>query len=228
MTLKGYAARYGVLSNDLGGFRERIQKGAFDKVLRSKDLDCAALVNHDANQVIGRTPRTLQLRSDNVGLYFECTLPDTQIARDCFTNVMEGNINACSFSFTTDNERMCDYREEKMYDPDFDEDEEGVMPNRAAQSYTYRVVRTIRDFESLLDVSVLSARPAYPGTSVSARDLVLVGAECRNLATRTTRVRLDAEMNQLRARHQHLIELGAQYEKDLAVLRRRRQTLLDL
>jgi uncharacterized protein len=50
MRIGGFAARYSTLSSDLGGFRERILPGAFDKVLDS-DPDVVCLFNHDPNFV---------------------------------------------------------------------------------------------------------------------------------------------------------------------------------
>ena len=59
--LDGKAASYNVLSPDLGGFRERIAPGAFDRSIReAHDVKC--LLNHDPSKVLGRTTsRTLQL-----------------------------------------------------------------------------------------------------------------------------------------------------------------------
>ena len=54
LRVSGYAAKYGVLSGDLGGFKEKIAKRAFDRIL-STNPDTVMLLNHDANHVLGRT-----------------------------------------------------------------------------------------------------------------------------------------------------------------------------
>src|SRR5207253_9159399 len=67
--LGGYAAKYGVRSHVIGDqFREVINSGAFDRVLRSNP-DTVALINHNTNLALGRTTSvTLRLLSDAVGL----------------------------------------------------------------------------------------------------------------------------------------------------------------
>src|SRR5688572_32289789 len=74
-TVVGYAAVYNVLSEDLGGYRERIVPGAFASVL---DSDVRALLIHDANEVLGRTKSgTLRLFDEQRGLRSELDLPDS-------------------------------------------------------------------------------------------------------------------------------------------------------
>lgn len=174
-TITGYAARYNVLSSDLGGFRERISSGAFKRILTTNP-DVVCLFNHDVNKVLGRTTAgTLRLKEDSRGLAFECDVPDTQAGNDTYESVQRGDINGCSFAFQVDDARMCDYREEEI-DPEFDEDNEGIRGKvkRAVSA----IVRTIKDFAALIDVSAVT-HPAYPNTSVDARNL-LVGAEVRS------------------------------------------------
>jgi len=99
LQLSGYAAKYNSKSTDLGGFREQIAPGAFDKALR-ENADVRALKNHDANYVLGRTKSgTLRLSTDSVGLRFTVDLPPTQYAMDLHTAVKRGDMDQCSFAF---------------------------------------------------------------------------------------------------------------------------------
>jgi HK97 family phage prohead protease len=168
--ITGYAARYGILSGKIpsgsGFFRERIQTGAFDRVLRSKP-DVVALFNHDVNFPLGRTTSgTLRLRADDKGLGFECHLPDTSYARDLHTSVERGDMNGCSFAFN-------------LGQGDDDFDEEDTDEGRC-------VVRSILNFSGLYDVSVVT-HPAYPGTNVDARNIVAPVELRSRLATRSVR-----------------------------------------
>jgi hypothetical protein len=170
MRIGGYAARYGVLSGDLGGFRERIAPGAFKRILGT-DPDTVCLFNHNNDAVLGRTSAgTLRLSEDSHGLKFECDLPDTTAGRDTYESVQRGDLAGCSFAFQL-GDRMDHFDEEE-----FEEDEEGIRGK--VKRMVKRIVRTIRDFASLIDVSVVT-HPAYPKTFVDARDQ-LVAAEVRS------------------------------------------------
>jgi len=148
--LEGYAAVYNSDSQDLGGFIERIAPKAFDKVVASKDTDCRFLVNHDPNQILGRTKAgTLKLRSDGTGLWCSVQLPNTQLGRDIHESVSRGDMDQMSFSFRLD-------------DGD-DEWSDGLDANGKPTRF-----RTIRNFSGLYDVSSVTF-PAYTATSVSAR-----------------------------------------------------------
>lgn len=168
MKVAGYAARYNTLSHPIpdgtgGSFRERIARGAFNRVLRSKNLDCVALMNHDANKPLGRTTAgTLELEGDNDGLAFTCDLPDTSYGRDLYESVKRGDMNQCSFAFNLD-------AEDQSFDDEDDPDKRGKKT----------IVRTIKNFRDLFDVSIVT-NAQYPGTSVDARSLELVGAEVRS------------------------------------------------
>ena len=97
--IEWHASVFGLLSDDLGGFRERVHRRAFSKTL-GENPDVRALMNHDANYVMGRTKSgTLNLAVDQKGLRAKVTLPDTQWARDLAVSIDRGDINAGSFGF---------------------------------------------------------------------------------------------------------------------------------
>jgi len=98
--IEGYAAVFGTLSEDLGGFREMILPGAFTKTVQEADV--RALWQHDPNYVLGRTRSgTLVLSEDGVGLQYTITPPDTQWARDALVTMKRGDVTQSSFAFRT-------------------------------------------------------------------------------------------------------------------------------
>ena len=97
-TITGYAAMFGKLSQDLGGFRERIEPGAFAESLKNNDV--RALWSHNIDIPLGRTGNgTLKLEEDKKGLKFVLSLPDTQAGRDAFVSVNRGDVSGVSFGF---------------------------------------------------------------------------------------------------------------------------------
>jgi uncharacterized protein len=142
LRFKGYAAVFDSLSENLGGFRERIAKGAFGESVLKDDV--RALFNHDANYVIGRNKSgSLRLLEDSKGLYFEAEAPETQWARDLAVSVNRGDINQCSFGF---------YALEDDWQIEAGED-----------------IRTLKRCQ-LFDVSIVTY-PAYAQTSASIRSI---------------------------------------------------------
>ncbi len=64
--LEGTAISYDTLSQDVGGFRERIMPGAFTRSLK-EGADVKCLMNHDPNFLLGRTKSgTLQLAQKRI------------------------------------------------------------------------------------------------------------------------------------------------------------------
>jgi hypothetical protein len=90
--ITGYAAKYGKWSMDLGGFTERIRKGAFDAAILESDV--RALKNHDPNLLLGRTAsETLRLESNSVGLKFEVDVPNTTTGTDTVEEIRRGDLS---------------------------------------------------------------------------------------------------------------------------------------
>jgi uncharacterized protein len=96
--IEGYAAVFGKRSQDLGGFVEQVDGRAFNKTI--KEADVRALLNHDANYVLGRNKSgTLQLSVDNSGLYYRAEPPNVSYANDLMVLMERGDVDQSSFSF---------------------------------------------------------------------------------------------------------------------------------
>jgi len=134
--IEGHAAIYDSPSEDLGGFTERIQQGAFDNVLEN---DVRAYFNHDPNFILGRTTSgTLRISTDDTGLKYEFDVPDTTAGRDLVVSMQRGDITQSSFAFTVEEDSW--------------EQVEG------------KDIRTINKVKRLYDVSPVSI-PAYPNAN---------------------------------------------------------------
>ena len=153
-TLRGHAALFNSLSDDLGGFRELIEPRAFRKALRGNP-DVRLLVNHDANRVLARSTaqvdgkESLELREDKDGLHVWAVIQPRTWVDDLAVEMRSGLIDQMSFAFTID---------------------EGGDDWAVAEDGT--VVRTIRadGVSELFDVSVVTY-PAYTQTDVAMREL---------------------------------------------------------
>jgi HK97 family phage prohead protease len=167
-TIEGWAARWDVLSHDLGGFHERIKRGAFTRSLQSnRDVKC--LVNHSEDRILGRRQnRTLSLSEDDKGLHFSCFLPDTTDGRDIAALLKRQDISECSFAFVIDDggDAWADEPRSSLLFDDEDDDEDEDKDEDRSQTV---VVRTLRSVQ-LHDVSVVTS-PAYPKTSVGLNSL---------------------------------------------------------
>jgi HK97 family phage prohead protease len=144
-TLVGVAAPFNSLSVNLGGFRERIQPGAFSASLRSNpDVILSADHTPTASKILARTSAgTLQLREDpNQGLMLTADLPQTTFADDIVESISRGDLQGLSISFVAD-------------DDDWQDTSDGV-------------IRTLRSVNLGSEISLV-CNPAYTATSVSLR-----------------------------------------------------------
>lgn len=89
---------YDSLSEDLGGFKEIIKRGAFGDSING---DVRALVEHDTKLILGRTTSgTLNIQEDEQGLFIEIAPPETRTASELITSIERGDISGMSFGFT--------------------------------------------------------------------------------------------------------------------------------
>ena len=107
-TLQGYAAVFrspsAPLPSHRGDFIETIEPGAFARSLRESRV--WAYYQHNDEWPLGRSPDTLQVREDRVGLAFRLELPDTTQGRDVRTLLEAGVLDgSMSFGFRTVKDR---------------------------------------------------------------------------------------------------------------------------
>jgi HK97 family phage prohead protease len=141
--IHGYAAVFNSWSVDLGGFIERIQPGAFSRVISGRQ-DVRALVSHDTALVLGRTKSgTLRILEDERGLAFELDAPPGPIGEHYANAVERGDMDGMSFRFVAKKDAW-----------DYD-----ANP----------VQRELIDVD--IDEISLVAYPAYPDTSAAIRSL---------------------------------------------------------
>jgi HK97 family phage prohead protease len=141
MTFVGYAAKFNSPSEDLGGFVETIEPGAFRRSLRSRN-DVKLLVNHDTGRVLASSRSgTMRLYEDETGLRVEASLPNTSDGRDMAELLKRGDLNKMSFGFA-------------------------VQKDSWNNEMTERTLKSVRLFE----VSIV-AFPAYAATEALVRSL---------------------------------------------------------
>lgn len=146
----GYAVRWDQLSLPIYGmFKEQFRKGAFTNHM----ADVYASWQHDSREVLGRTPSTLTLLEDDVGLRYEITTPSW--ADKHIETIERGDVRGSSFIF-------------RAIKDEWDESD----PSMA--------IRSVLEAE-LIEVSPVT-RPAYPSSSVGVRSAEDVFKERQSLA----------------------------------------------
>jgi HK97 family phage prohead protease len=165
--IRGYPIVFNRLSENLGGFKERILPEAIQRTLR-EGVDLRALFNHNPDHVLGRlSSGTLRVQADADGLMMELTPPSSASA--IVESIERRDITGGSFAFhpVGESETWWDYK--------------ATPP-----------VRTIRDMV-VRELSIV-AWPAYTPTSISLRsaDLARASMERYRPAGRTVSERLAA------------------------------------
>lgn len=154
----GYAAKYGTESSPMYDYRtgemfvEVIEDGFFESVIN--DPETRALLNHDQNHVLARNGKTMTITSDNVGLRYEFSPPNTTAGNDLKENLRLGNIDQSSFAFSIAEKTGEEWRS---------------VENRADG---VKYIRTLKrgGAGKLYDVSPVTY-PAYPDATVALRSL---------------------------------------------------------
>ncbi len=152
MIIEGYFALYESETELFAGSYEIITKGAFDNTLNN---DIRALWNHNTQYVLGRNKNSsLELKTDDKGLFGIVKLPKTQYAQDLYELVQRGDIDQCSFGFNIVSEDL-----EEL----------------ASGGYRWRINEI-----DLHEISVVTF-PAYENTSVQARSKEIEQIQLRKI-----------------------------------------------
>jgi hypothetical protein len=94
--IKGVSPVYETMSEDLGGWREIIHRGAFTKSIQENDI--RATWNHDTGRILGRVKSgTLKLDEREDGVHYDI-LPPTS-AGDIIESISRGDVDQASFGF---------------------------------------------------------------------------------------------------------------------------------
>lgn len=144
IVIEGYAATwdtwYEVAGGPPYGWLESIQRGAVDKSI-SEQSDCRLLINHEGLALARVKDGDLELRSDDVGIWFRATMDGNRSdARDLALAIESGNVDQCSWAFV-------------------------VMRQEWNSDYTQRLITEAR----MYDVSVVTY-PANSATIVGVVD----------------------------------------------------------
>lgn len=140
----GHAAVFDRPSEDLGGFTEKIKRGAFRKAL-DDNHDVRLLIDHTGTPLARTKSQTLELREDPRGLRAYAELdPANPRVQELVSAMTRGDVDQMSFGFSV--AKGGDKWDEK----------DGIL------------TRTIHEIDRLYDVSVV-AFPAYQQTGVALR-----------------------------------------------------------
>lgn len=158
-TITGYAILFDspsapLWSDDESEAREVIAPEAITKEVLD-GCDIKFTMYHDRQLILGRSNKgagTLEYFVDEKGVGFNLELPKSPNGDEALELVSRGDISGCSFAFTT-----------RYWDSDFVERTAKVVNGTTMITYRVKAVTGVYDF-------TLAADPAYPETSVEARE----------------------------------------------------------
>lgn len=140
LVLRGYPIVFGVEATVYDWWYGEIKEIILPTALDGVDLSGVYLLrSHDADKVLGKNGINMRLEVDETGLFFECELLDTQIARDTYAEVEAGLIDGMSFGF---------YNSDKVNEE--------------------TMTRTITHIDEMIEITI-TPFPAYKEASVVAK-----------------------------------------------------------
>jgi len=160
-TITGYAILFNTPSvdfwnDDEGEGREIIAPGAVTRELLDGS-DIKMTMFHNREKILARSKEgkgTLTYGIDEKGVWFEFEAPATALGDEALELVRRGDLAGCSFAFST-----------RYYDESCVEHKVEKQGSRTVETYIVKSMTGIYDF-------TICADPAYPDTSVEAREFV--------------------------------------------------------
>jgi HK97 family phage prohead protease len=160
-TITGYAVLFDTPSAPMwqdedGEAREVIAKGAITRDLLD-GCDIKMTMFHNRQLLLARSKEgegTLAYEVDDTGVKFSFDAPNTADGDKALELVRRGDLGGCSFAFTT-----------RYYDDACVERVSKVVNTRTEITYRVKAVTGVYDF-------TITDNPAYPDTSVEAREFV--------------------------------------------------------
>jgi HK97 family phage prohead protease len=203
LSFRGYAAVFDSASEDLGGFKETIRKGAFSKTLKDK-AGVRMLWNHNDDVILGSTKsKTLRLVEDDRGLLAEADLPNSEWGRPVAEALRRGDIDAMSFGFMVRRDTWPDKATRELVEVRLIEVSPVVWPAYPATSATVRHLAQVAGVdEDLMQTALDDLRGDEPLTD-QARDVLIAAINARS-ATRYITTDVAAEHAKLAARLERL------------------------
>lgn len=141
LVLRGYPILFNVETTIYDWYAGEVKEVVLPTALDGTNLnDVYLLVGHNPDNLLGRANVNMRLEVDETGLFFECELPNTQLARDWYNLVESGIVDGMSFGF------IC-----------------------SDQVNWETMKRTITHIDELLEITI-TPFPAYKEASVVAQD----------------------------------------------------------
>lgn len=107
LVLRGYPILFNTETKIYDFWYGEIRETILPTALEGTDLTDVYLItghNIEPDKVLGRNGVNMRMEVDETGLFFECELPNTQLARDIYNLVESGLVDGMSFGFRCSDE----------------------------------------------------------------------------------------------------------------------------
>lgn len=152
MVLRGYPILFNtptIIRDWYGEWEEIIAPTALDS---TNLIGVYLMVGHNPDNVLGREGINMRLEKDEIGMFFECELPNTQYARDWYNLVEQRIVDGMSWSFNCEGDTW-NYKKDGM-----------ERDQRIINKVTKLWEITITPFPAYAEASVIAANSQHTDT----------------------------------------------------------------